>query len=195
MEYALEATTVVNEIVDFDVTLAMGGPGYPIGSFIWGTLVDSRAELAAGMAKLPQSDKYVELTKKGQQFQTGPGDDRLRQVIHIAGFDPSESNKIGTNAVAVTSEIANGQFGAAMEWGVDMTNYASQLAGVPVGFARSLSGNFAEVVFLSLFDSPADLDRFDQLEITDEGYMERIEAAANLFAQGSTTRTNGTRIA
>lgn len=96
-----------------NVALNVGGPGYPLGSYISGTLVESRAELAAGMAKLLESDKYVELTKKGQQFQTGPGDDRLRHVIHIAGFDPSEGNKIGSTAVAVTSEIVNGQSAAA----------------------------------------------------------------------------------
>lgn len=195
MEFALEATAVVNDIVDFDVSLTMGGPGYPIGTYIWGALVESRAELAAGMAKLPENSKYVELSEKGQQFQTGPGDDRLRQVLHFAGFDPSEGVKIGTTAVSVSAEIANGQYGAAMEWGVDMTNYFSQAAGVPVGFFRSLSGNFGEVSFISLYDSPADLDRVDQLEITDDGYMERINAAAPLFAQGSSTRRQATQIA
>lgn len=195
MEFAVEAAAVVNEIVDFDVSLLMGGPGYPVGTFAWSTLVESREQLATNMAKLLASDKYVGLSTKGQEFQTGPGDDRLRQVVHMAGFDPSEGVKVGTTVVTVSTEIANGQYGAAMEWAVEMTDYLHQLAGVPTGLTRALSGNFAEIQFVSLYDSPADLDRTDELEITDQGYMERLNGAATLFAQGTGTRGHLTRIA
>ena len=69
------------------------------------------------------------------------------------------------------------------------------LQGVPTGFLRALSGNFSEVQFVSLYGSPEDLDRVDQLETTDEGYTERITAAAPLFVENSGVRGYLTRIA
>lgn len=195
MEFATEVTTAVNDAVDMEVSLLMGGPGYPVGTFVWSTIIESRAELAANMAKLTANSKYLEIVGRGQEFATGPAEDRLRQIVHMAGFDPSAGIALGATAVTVTTEIANGQFGPAMEFGVEMADYFNQMTGAPIGFMRSLSGGFGEVQWVSLFDTPADLDRADQLEMTDEGYHQRIDTAGSLFIEGSGVRGFLTRIA
>lgn len=195
MEYTHEVTTMVNDIVDVEVALSACGPGYPGNSFLWATAVESRAQLADTQAALLANSAYQEMVAKGLEFWTGPPLDRLREVLHLAGMSEGDTVSVGSTSTVVTADIANGKFGEAIPWSIELTDYASQIFGAPVAFTRSLAGSFSEVAWITVTETPADLDKIHQLELTDEGYGQRIDAAGELFVQGTAHRAYLTRIA
>jgi hypothetical protein len=72
-----------------------------------------------------------------------------------------------------------------MEFGVEISNYMGKALNTQSSFVKSGYGAFAGVAWILAFDSPEDIDRFDDFQMSDAGYLERVGSAGDLFVENT----------
>ena len=73
IEWAMNITAKVDQIMDVDVSLWQARFGYPLGTVAWSAMVESRAHLDEQMAKTTADPGFLDLVGQGQAFIAVPG--------------------------------------------------------------------------------------------------------------------------
>jgi hypothetical protein len=183
MAWASEVTGYVNEHSELDVSLWGAVFGYPVGTVVWSTIVEGRAQLAAETDKLTGDDSYLDLVAKAQDWTTTPAEDVFRSLVFGGPGDaPPAVGAVGSVTQAVA---ATGKFPDAVAWATDMAEYGSGVIGTQISLMVNAYGDFGGMAFISVADDMASADRMAETVRADAGYLERIQASAGLFVDGS----------
>lgn len=193
MGAALAVTERVNEVLDHEVSLWSGGAGFPLGTTVWSTTIESHAELAETGATLMGDAKYGELVGQLNTLRVGDTNDQIREMIH--GAPAGEPTGVGGVGWIVTAQPTGGNLVNAMTWGADVTDHVSGLTGAQTRLFRDLYGPFGQLTWLTTFASPADLDTAQAALAADADYLSMVDKAGAYFAEGSGHQGMASRIA
>jgi hypothetical protein len=144
VEWAVDITGKVNQIMDVEVSLWQGVFGYPLGTVAWSAMVESRAQLAEQTAKLAADSAFLDLAGAGQAFATTPFEDVLRSIVHMTR-EPEGSPPMGGWAEVTTATPAEGKIGEAMAWGVEIADAYTAATGTGCAFLADDYGTFGQV--------------------------------------------------
>ncbi|MDX2381815.1 MAG: hypothetical protein QNM02_18910 [Acidimicrobiia bacterium] len=195
LEYVAQVTEIVNATIDLEVTLWGTLFGRPAGTFSWNTMVDGRAGLGSATAALATNPDYLAALDRGQEFAgVTPAEDELRQLVHPTEL-PGDGPAVGAFAEAITVTPAAGHIADAMGWGVEISNMAASITGVPVSFWADAYGTFGQVSWLIVYPDAAAVDAAqDKLNASAE-YITAVDKSGPLFIGGSGDRALFTRLA
>lgn len=183
MAWASEITGYVNENTDLDVSLWGGVFGYPVGTVVWSTIVDGRAQLSAETDKLLADDAYLDLVMKAQDWVTAPAEDVFRSLVYGGpGDEPPAVGAVGSVTQAVA---ATGKMPEAVAWATEMAEYGTSVIGTQISLLVNAYGDFGGMAFISVAPDMAATDAMTATIRADAGYVERIAASAGLFVDGS----------
>ena len=177
---AVEVAALVTKITGREVNTFTGIYGVPQGSIMWSARAESHADLQAVTEKLMVDQGYLDMLQSMQGMFMTPAEDQFSRVI----TDPiaaATSRFYGiTRAV-----MASGKYGPAMEFGVEISNYMGKALNTQSSFVKSGYGAFAGVAWILGFASVEDIDRFDDFQMSDAGYLEMVGSAGDLFVENS----------
>lgn len=195
LEYVAKVTEIVNSTIDLEVSLWGNLFGRPVGTFSWNAAVEGRAGLGSATAELAANPDYLAELDRGQEFAGAtPTEDVLRQLVHPAEL-PGDGPAVGAFAEAITVTPAAGHLADVMGWGVEISNMATSVTGVPVSFWADAYGRFGQVTWLIVYPDAAAVDAAqDKLNASAE-YITSVDKAGNLFEAGSGERALFTRLA
>ncbi len=182
MPWAADITQYVNANSDLQVSLWSGTFGYPIGTLIWSSFVESLASLSAATGALVGQSGYIERLDAAADMVTIPGQDFLRQVVHGAPSDPPPIGAIGTvtTATALVDRIAD-----AVGWGVEIAQYLEGVMGNPIGVLTDVYGQMGRITWISVVADAAAADAAQAKVGADPGYIGRLAPTKDLFIPGS----------
>ncbi|GEM_PF-687068 len=183
--WAVEMTELVNDSTDLDISLWQGSFGYPMGTVIWSTIVEGRAQLMEGQAQLMANPAYHELGSRAAEWASPFGaQDTLRNLVH-ATQEPSGPPPVGSVSNVVTATPNNGKLADAMAWGVEVADLYTSITGAGVGFLADAYGTFGQMTWIAGFDTPAAADEAEDKLNASADYMAAINSAGDLFVPGS----------
>jgi hypothetical protein len=191
--WAAEVTAFVNGSSAHPVSLWSANYGQPIGKVTWSTWVESMADVTSMFATLVADDGYHTVLAKGRDHIAGPAEDELRQAL--VGGPRDTPPPIGAVTTRTTATIANGQYGAALAWGVEMAGMVEGISGHATSFFADAFGAFGAVTW---FTGAPDMTAAEAANNAINGnpdYMGRLSDVATLFLPGSGHRALATRIA
>jgi hypothetical protein len=190
--WAMEMTKYVNDHSDLDVTLWSADFGRPLGTFVWSSIVESRAAMLAATASLVADDGYFDLLDKGQDLFAHPGEDFLRELVHGAPSEPPPIGAVGN----ITTAIANvDRMVDAVGWSVEIAEHVLSVTGVPTSVLTSVFGQMGEIAWIGVLPDVAAAEAVGATMNADPGYLERLTATKDLFIPGSGHVSSVTRIA
>lgn len=92
---------------------------------------------------------------------------------------------VGEVASVTQAVAATGKFPDAVAWATDMADYGSSVVGTQISLLVNAYGDFGGMAFISVAPDMATADAMAETVRADAGYMERIQASAGLFVDGS----------
>ncbi|RLE26178.1 MAG: hypothetical protein DRJ50_01465 [Actinobacteria bacterium] len=170
----------VSGIIGIDVSVFTTRFGGPLGTVTWTMLVDSMEQVQANTDKLMADAGYVEALDGMNGLFMAPAEDTLGRFV-TPPIDAVTSRFYGITRAS----MADGQFGPAVEFGVKMADYLAKAQNTQASFVKAGYGGFADVAWIIAFDSAADVDAFDNFQMSDPGYHALVDGAAGLFAPNS----------
>jgi hypothetical protein len=190
--FALGIREYVSERTGTEVALWVMNFGAPVGTTIYTARVDGHAGLQAMVTPLEGDAKYEAMLAKGTDFITGAPVDALRDSLD--GAPMGEAPPIGSAAVITTAVIANGKYGEAIGWGLDVAAHVTKTSGMPVGFYSDLYGTFGQVTWIGVAADYAAVDAANAKINADAGYLAKLSAAGDLFVEGLSHRSLAVRL-
>lgn len=176
----LEAGQKATEITGHDVHTWNVRFGAPFGTMMWSVRIDSQAELFEATEKLMVDPSYIEMAMALNDLFEGPTTDNLVRVVSGTPSDTPSRFVYSTQAV-----MANGRYADAVQFGIEMQEFAFGETGHPNVFGTAVYGGFADVIWLTGADSMEAVDGAQNWAMSNAEYQERVQSAAELFVEGS----------
>ena len=177
---SVEVAALVTKITGREVNTFTGVYGVPQGSVMWSARAESHADMLTMTEKLMADQSYLDMLESMQGLFMTPAEDQFSRVI----TDPvaaATSRFYGITRAVMTA----GKYGPAMEFGVEVSNYMGKALNTQSSFVKSGYGAFAGVAWILGLDSAEDIDRFDDFQMSDPGYLKLVENAGDLFVENS----------
>ena len=132
---------LVTEKTGKETALWAGLSGTQTGTLIFSAFYENMADFAKATETLMADEQYLDGVTDAHQHLVGPPDDRHVEILHTAG---GEYRRPGLGGVVqlTAATPALGKLGAAIGWGVQITELVSEIIGEPVFFGHSLAGPF-----------------------------------------------------
>ncbi len=181
MSHAVEMLGYINQKTDLEVSLFQVLQGEPLGTVTFAYRTESYAASLEAVDELIGSDDYLKKIEKGAQYYIGNAEDRLGNILHIAG----ELEGPPAAAGAVTATIDVPQAAAAIKWSVEAADYSANLTGVPMAVVTSNYGKYGTVSWISYGQSVAQLEQAGEKTNSDPGFLQRLADSAGFFIAGS----------
>jgi hypothetical protein len=170
----------VTQVTGHEVTVFTARFGAPQGSVMWSARTESMTELQGITDKLMADAGYLEMLESMNGLFMAPAEDRLSRVL-TAPIEGATSKYYGITRAA----MADGKQADAIAFGVKTAEYIGKSLGTMSAFTKSAYGGFNDVSWIVAFDSEADVDAFDDWQMTDSGYHDIVSEAAGLFVETS----------
>lgn len=180
MPSAVSIAEKVTQITGIDIYVWSYRFGAPMGTIMWSCRLDSRAQLFEANEKMMADATYIDMAMSMAELYEGPTVDGLFRVI---SGTPSPEPRDFIEITQAT--MANGKYAEAMQFGVDMQQYVADELGTPTMFGAMQHGGFADVGWIQGFETIDEVDAAAEWNMTNEGYHERVNSAADLFVPGS----------
>jgi hypothetical protein len=182
MPWAADITQYVNANSGLQVSLWSGTFGYPIGTLIWSSFVESLAALTTETSALVGQSGYLERLDAAADMVTIPGQDFLRQVVYGSPSDPPPIGAVGTvtTATALVDRMVD-----AVGWSVEIAQYLEGVMGNSVGVLTDVYGQMGRITWISVVADAAAADAAQAKVGADPGYLGRLPATKDLFIPGS----------
>ncbi len=177
---AVGVAEMVTKLTGKDVNVFVGRFGAPQGSVMWSTRTESMVELQQVTDKLMADAGYLEMLDSMNGLFMAPAEDRLGRVL-TGPVDTPTSKYYGVTRAA----MLNGKQADAVAFGIKTAEYIGKSLGTQSAFTKSGYGGFNDVTWLVGFDSEADVDAFDDWQMSDSGYHDIIAEAGDLFVENS----------
>lgn len=177
---AVGVAELVTKLTGSDVNVFTGRFGAPQGSVMWTTRTESMVELQELTGKLMADAGYLEMLESMNGLFMAPAEDRLGRVL-TGPIDAPSSKYYGVTRAA----MSNGKQADAIAFGIKTAEYIGKSLGTQAAFSKSGYGGFNDVTWLVGFDSEADVDAFDDWQMSDSGYHDILAEAGDLFVENS----------
>ena len=177
---AVGVAELVTKLTGKDVNVFTGRFGAPQGSVMWTARTESMVELQEMTDKLMADAGYLEMLESMNGLFMAPAEDRLGRVL-TGPLDAASSKYYGVTRAA----MLNGKQADAIAFGIKTAEYIGKSLGTQSGFSKSGYGGFYDVTWLVGFDSEADVDAFDDWQMSDSGYHDIVAEAGELFVENS----------
>jgi hypothetical protein len=192
MAFASDMRQFVSDQTDREVALWSVMFGAPLGTTVYTARVEGLADLQAIGATLLGHPEYHTKLASGREFSGGPPVDQLSTPIH---GELGDAPPVGSVAIVTTAAIANGAYAEAIGWSVDIAQYVEGVTGFRTTFLTDDFGPFGQVRWIGVAPDAAAADTAAQKLNADAGYLGKLAAAGQLFAEGSGHRGLATRVA
>jgi hypothetical protein len=170
----------VTEVTGHEVNVFVARFGAPQGSVMWSARTESMAEFQGITDKLMADAGYLEMLESMDGLFMAPAEDRLSRVL-TAPIEGATAKYYGVTRAA----MANGKQADAVAFGVKTAEYIGKSLGTTSAFTKSAYGGFNDVSWIVAFDSEADVDAFDDWQMTDSGYHDIVAEAGDLFVENT----------
>lgn len=177
---AVGVAQLVTKLTGKEVNVFVARFGAPMGSVMWSARTESLAELQEVTDKLMADQGYLDVLESMNGLFMAPAEDRLGRVL-TGPIEAATSKYYGVTRAA----MANGRQADALAFGVRTAEYIGKALGTQAAFTKSAYGGFNDVTWIVGFDSEADVDAFDDWQMTDSGYHEILAEAGDLFVESS----------
>ena len=177
---AVGIADIVTKVTGHELNVFVARFGAPQGSVMWSTRIESLVELQGITDKLMADSGYLEMIGSLDGLFMAPAEDRLGRVL-TAPIDGAPSKYYGVTRAA----MANGKQAAALAFGVKTAEYIGKAIGTQSAFTKAAYGGFNDVTWITGFDTEADVDAFDDWQMTDSGYHDIVAEAGDLFVENS----------
>jgi hypothetical protein len=154
--------------------------GAPQGSVMWSARTESMAELQGATDTLMADAGYLEMIDGMKGMFMAPAEDRLGRVL-TGPIEGAISRYYGITRAS----MLNGKQAQAVAFGIRTAEYIGTSLGAPSAFTKAVYGGFNDVTWLTGFDTEAELDAFDDWQMSDSGYHDIVAEAGNLFVENS----------
>ena len=176
---AIAIAAKVGEVCGQTINVFAAHYGAPLGSIMWSTRYESHAARQDMFEKLNADAGYLDMVRGMNGMFMTPAEDRIGRVL--AGTLGEVSRFYAVTQAAMTA----GKYGEAIDFGMKMSDYIAKALDVQTAFMTSSFGGFADVTWLLGVDSMADMDRFEDFQMSDAGYQGMVQSAAGLFVENS----------
>ena len=192
--WARRMAKLVTEKTGKETALWAGLSGTAPGTFIFSAFYQDMADFVTATETLIADEQYLDGVTEARQFLVGPPEDRHVEIIHTAG---GEYRRPGLGGVVqlTTATPALGKLGAAMGWGVQITDLVSEIIGEPVFFGHSLAGPFGELAWIGASADASAWSRTQEALNKDPRYLASIDEGTPDFESGSGRVILGRRVA
>jgi hypothetical protein len=177
---AVGVAQLVTKVTGHEVNVFTARFGAPLGSVTWSTRTESMVELQGITDKLMADSGYLEMLESMNGLFMAPAEDRLSRVL-TAPIEGATSKYYGITRAA----MANGKQADAVAFGIRTAEYIGKSLGTMSAFTTSAYGGFNDVSWIVAFDAEADVDAFDDWQMSDSGYHEIVAEAGDLFVENS----------
>ena len=177
---AVGIAEMVTKVTGHELNVFVARFGAPQGSVMWSTRIESLVELQGITDKLMADSGYLEMIGSLDGLFMAPAEDRLGRVL-TAPIDGAPSKYYGVTRAA----MANGKQAAALAFGVKTAEYIGKAIGTQSAFTKAAYGGFNDVTWITGFDTEADVDAFDDWQMTDSGYHDIVAEAGDLFVENT----------
>lgn len=191
LAHAIEMTKYVNQNSDLEVSLFEVLQGESLGTLTFAYPTESYSASLESVDALIHSDEYLAEIERGGGFFVGNPVDQLGAVVHTAG----EVSGPPAAAITYTITIDMPRIAEAMTWAVELTNYVSNLAGLPIQLLSSSFGQQGEISWIASGQSVAQVVAAQEKGNSDLGYLQRIAETEGFFVAGSGAVSLSRRIA
>jgi hypothetical protein len=177
---AVGVAEVVTKVTGQELNVFAGRFGMPQGSVMWSTRVESMVDLQGITDKLMADSGYQEMLASMDGLFMAPSEDRLGRVL-TGPIDAAMSKYYGVTRAA----MVNGKQAEAVAFGIKTAEYIGKALGTQSAFTKSSYGGFNDVTWITGFETEADVDAFDDWQMSDSGYHEILAEAGDLFVENS----------
>ncbi len=177
---AVGVAEMVTKLTGKELNVFTARFGAPQGSVMWSARTESLAELQEVTDKLMADSGYLEMIGSLNGLFMAPSEDRLGRVL-TGPIDAATSKYYGVTRAA----MANGKQAEAIAFGIKTAEYIGKAIGAQSAFTKSAYGGFNDVTWITGFDTEADVDAFDDWQMTDSGYHDIVAEAGDLFVENS----------
>ncbi len=177
---AVGIAEIVTKVTGHELNVFVARFGAPQGSVMWSARTESLVELQGITDKLMADAGYLEMIESMQGLFMAPADDRLGRVL-TAPVQGAPSKYYGVTRAA----MANGKQAEAIAFGIKTAEYIGKAIGTQAAFTKAAYGGFNDVTWITGFDTEADVDAFDDWQMTDSGYHDIVAEAGDLFVENS----------
>jgi hypothetical protein len=177
---AVGVAQLVTKLTGHEVNVFTARFGAPQGSVMWSARTESMVELQGVNDKLMADGSYLEMVESMNGLFMAPVEARLSRVL-TAPIEGATAKYYGITRAA----MANGKQAEAVAFGVKTAEYIGKSLGTMSAFTKSAYGGFNDVSWLVAFDSEADVDAFDDWQMTDSGYHDIVAEAGDLFVENT----------
>lgn len=177
---AIEIAEKVADISGAEINVFTARFGAPLGSIMWSRRADSMAELQAFSEKVLADAEYVEMVNGMAGLFMTPAEDSIGRVLSTP-LEGTPARFWGITQAAMTA----GRYAEAVEFGIEIADYMASAVGAQSLFLKAGYAGFADVTWLVGFDSMDAVGAFDDWQMSDSGYQERVNRAAELFVENS----------
>jgi hypothetical protein len=177
---AVGVAQMVTKVTGHEVNVFAARFGAPQGSVMWSARVESMTELQGITDKLMADSGYLEMLESMNGLFMAPSEDRLGRVL-TAPIEGATAKYYGVTRAA----MANGKQADALAFGVKTAEYIGKSLGTMSAFTKAVYGGFNDVTWIVAFDTEADVDAFDDWQMTDSGYHDIVAEAGGLFVENS----------
>jgi hypothetical protein len=182
LSWAAGMTEYVNAHSDLDVSLWSGTFGYPVGTLVWSTIVESQVALAESTSKLLADDGYFDLIEQAQDMITTAPHDILRELVF---GEPSDPPPIGAVATVTTATALVDRMADAVGWGVEIAQYVTAATETPVAVLTNVFGQMGELAWIGVQPDLAAAEAARTKLAADADYLARLAPTKDLFVPAS----------
>jgi len=158
--------------------------GAPAGTLLFSCFYQNLAEQSAATATLMADADYLAGIAEAKQHLVGPPDDKHVEILHTAGGEYKRPPVGGLVQLTVATPNP-GRIGAAVTWGLEITELVAEILGVPVMFGRSLAGPFGELNWLGASADAAGADLQREALTKDSRYLTKVDESGDVFRADS----------
>jgi hypothetical protein len=176
---ALEVGALATRITGRDINVFSARFGAPQGSIMWSARADSLVDLQEVTDKLMVDAEYLEKLESMNGLFMAPAEDRFSRFVTPPMEATSKYYGITRGA------MANGKYADAMAFGVETAEYIGSSMKCPSAFVKAAYGGFGDVTWITGFDTMAQVDAFDDWQMSDAGYHDIVSRAGGLFVENS----------
>jgi hypothetical protein len=179
LQWAVDISEKVRQVTGHDVQLwgHVYSPGF--GTITWTAWFEDLPHLESFGDKLEADEGFRMMSGEGSSFTQDGVDDGLLQPL-VGQPDPDRDVQYVT---AVQAVCAGGNARRAMALGAQIAERATQVTGVPTIFARSLSGPYGGVGWLTGHEDIAGVERASDALASDEAWSGLIDSAEGAFVE------------
>lgn len=179
LDWAVGVTTKVNQITGHDVQLWAGSYSPGFGTITWTAWFDDLTALETLGDKLQADPGFVTLSNEGAKLTDGTLDDVLYQSVHGQPDPARPAQYVG----AVLGVLAAGNYARGLAAGVEISQAAEKITGLPTIFTTGMTGSYGTIGFITGYESIAALEQAQTKLAGDASWIKLVDSTKGCFVE------------